>query len=156
MKTIKYLSLMTAVITIISLSLTACSSSDDDETLPAKPVITLTEVGHDNARHAHPGHDLHLEASLIAEGLIKRIDIEIHQEGGANKIVEQSYTEGKYTGVRNTEFHEHLDIPATAPLGEYHLHFTVTDQHGQQTTAESHIEIVADDGTEEEEEHHHE
>jgi len=132
--------------------LTACSDDDDDQ--PAKPVVNLTEVGHDNSLKCHPGHDLHLEASVVAEGLIQRIDLEIHQEGSATKIVEQSFTTGKYIGVRNTEFHEHVDIPDSAALGSYHLHFTVTDRQGQQTVAESHLELVEADG--DEEEHHHE
>ena len=42
-------------------------------------------------------------------------------------------------------------------LGEYHLHFVVTDNRGQQTVAESDIELVEDDGDDEDEhEHHHE
>ncbi len=151
MKKIINMSLMMALITMVTLSFTSCGN-DDDDVLPAKPSITLTEVGHDNGKHAHPGHDLHLEADMLAEGLIKRIDIEIHQEGGANKIVEQSYTTGKYIGVRNAEFHEHIDIPADAPLGEYHIHFTVTDKHGQQTTVEDHIELIEGDEDDHDEE----
>ena len=154
MKKIFNMSLMMALITVLSFGFTSCGD-DDDDVLPAKPSVTLTEVGHDNGKHAHPGHDLHLEADMLAEGLIKRIDIEIHQEGGANKIVELSYTTGKYIGVRNAEFHEHIDIPADAPLGEYHLHFTVTDNMGQQTTVESHLEIVEDDGDDDDDEHEH-
>ena len=87
------------------------------------------------------GDDMHLEAEIVAEGLIKRIDVEIHKEDGSFEI-EKSYTEGKYIGVKNTEFHEHIDIPANAPLGEYHLHFTVTDQQGQTTLAEAHSEVI--------------
>ncbi|MBO4663528.1 MAG: DUF4625 domain-containing protein [Bacteroidaceae bacterium] len=151
MKKIINMSLMMALITMVTFSFTSCGN-DDDDVLPAKPSITLTEVGHDNGKHAHPGHDLHLEADLLAEGLIQRIDIEIHQEGGANKIVEQSYTTGTYIGVRNAEFHEHIDIPADAPLGEYHLHFTVTDKHGQQTTVEDHIELIEGDEDDHDEE----
>ena len=49
------------------------------------------------------------------------------------------------------EFHEHIDIPAEAPLGEYHLHFTVTDQKGQTTLVEAHIDVIEFD-----EEHEHE
>ena len=53
--------------------------------------------------------------------------------------------------------YEHIDIPENAPLGEYHLHFVVTDNNGQQTVAESHLELVEDDGDDEyEHEHHHE
>ena len=72
--------------------LTSCGDDDDD--LPAKPSITLTEVGHDNAKHCHPGHDLHLEADVVAEGLIQRIDVEIHEENGGSFKIEKSYTDG--------------------------------------------------------------
>jgi hypothetical protein len=155
MKNLKYMSLMLALVSVITMGFTSCSSDDDDD-LPAKPAIRLTEVGHDNSKHTHPGHDLHLEANVVAEGLIKRIDVEIHQEGGGSFKINQSFTEGKYIGVRNVEFHEHIDIPADAPLGEYHMHFTVTDQRGQQTVAESHLEVIEDNDEEEEHEHHHE
>ena len=149
MKKYMYMSLMLALVSVSTLFLTAC---DDDET-PDKPQITLTEVGHDNSRHAHPGHDMHLEADIVAMGLIQRIDIRIHQEDGGTFEIKQSFTEGKYIGVRNTEFHEHIDIPEGAPLGEYHLHFTVTDKFGKQTTVESPLEISEDD--DENDEHHH-
>ncbi|MCR4843731.1 MAG: DUF4625 domain-containing protein [Bacteroidales bacterium] len=125
------------------------SVSCKKDNAPAKPVVTFTEVGHDNSKHAMRGDDMHLEAEIVAEGLIKRIDVEIHKENGGFEI-EKSFTEGKYIGVKNTEFHEHIYIPADAPLGEYHLHFTVTDQAGQTVTAEEHIEVIEFD-----EDHHH-
>ncbi len=125
------------------------SVSCKKDNAPAKPVVSFTEVGHDNSKHAMRGDDMHLEAEIVAEGLIKRIDVEIHKENGGFEI-EKSFTEGKYIGVKNTEFHEHIDIPADAPLGEYHLHFTVTDQAGQTVTAEEHIEVIEFD-----EDHHH-
>ena len=130
------------------LSATSCNKEENT----AKPVVNLTEVGHDNEKVAMRGDDLHLEADILAEGLIKRIDVEIHQEDGTYEI-EKSYTDGKYVGVKNVEFHEHIDIPAEAPLGEYHLHFTVTDQKGQTTLAEAHIDVIEFD---EEHEHEHE
>ena len=132
------ISLLLALITVF-VSFVSCDKEDDK---PQKPIITLTEVGHDNSKIGHPGHDMHLVADIVADGLIKRIDIEIHQEEGSDYEIEFSFTDGKYIGVRNTEFHEHLDIPADAPLGEYHLHFTVTDGEGQQTTVETHIDMV--------------
>ena len=156
MKNIKFMSLLMAFLCASTMFLTSCGDDDDD--LPAKPSITLTEVGHDNAKHCHPGHDLHLEADVVAEGLIQRIDVEIHEENGGSFKIEKSYTDGKYIGIRNTEFHEHIDIPAEAPLGEFHLHFTVTDKNGQQTTVESELNIVEDDGDDDEEDehdHHH-
>lgn len=155
----KFSAIMMALATVFTLGFTSCS--DDDDNMPAAPVVKLSEIGLENSKHAHPGHDLHLEGTIVAEGLIKRIDVEIHQEDGGKMKIEKSFTEGKYINVRNAEFHEHIDIPAETPLGEYHLHFTVTDNHGQQTTVEEHLNIVEDDGTEEEEEghehhHHHE
>ncbi|MCR5180981.1 MAG: DUF4625 domain-containing protein [Bacteroidaceae bacterium] len=137
------MSLVLALITLLTFSMISCNNDNEEDEMPSRPTISLTEVGHENSKIAYPGDDLHLEAELLAEGQIKRIDIEIHQEGGSNKIVELSYTSGKYVGVRNTTFHEHLDIPADAPLGEYHLHVTVTDMYGQQTTAETHIVVEA-------------
>lgn len=153
MKNLKFMSLMLALVSYTTIALTSCGNDDD----PAKPTINLTEVGHNNSKHVHPGHDLHVEAKAVAEGLVKRIDIEIQQEGGGSFKIAKSYTEGKYIGVRNIEFHEHIDIPANAPLGKYHMHFVVTDQLGQQTKAESQLEVIEDDGHEEEEhEHQHE
>jgi len=131
---------------VVAAAFLSVSCNKDDA--PAKPSVTLTEVGHDNEKTAMRGDEIHLEADILAEGLIKRIDVEIHN--GSGYEIEESYTSGKYIGVKNTEFHEHIDIPADAPLGEYHLHFTVADQEGQTTMAEAHIEIVEYDPN-----HHH-
>lgn len=142
MKSIKYQIIALFFISILSLGFVACNDNDDDT---AKQLITLTEVGHENSKTATAGDDMHLEADIVAEGLIARIDIEIHMEDGGDYEIECSYTDGKYIGVRNTEFHEHIDIPADAPAGEYHLHFTVTDKEGQQSTVESELNIVAEE-----------
>lgn len=140
------------------LSFTACHDEDEAEKAKA-PVIQLTEVGHDNEKHAHPGDDLHLEGDIIAEGLIKSILVEIHQEDGDYEM-EFKYDDAKqyskYIGVRNCEFHEHIDIPEDAPLGEYHLHVIVTDQQGQTGSAKSELTIVAeDDDDDDDHEHDH-
>lgn len=138
-----------AIVTLVA-GFAACQKN------PSAPKITLTEVGHENSGKAEQGDDLHLEADIVAEGLIKSIHVEIHRENGSYEI-EKSYTEGKYVGVKNTEFHEHINIPADAPLGEYHLHLTVTDNEGQTATAEAHVEVIENDGVDDdEEEHHHE
>ena len=138
-----------AIVTLVA-GLAACQKN------PSAPKITLTEVGHENSGKAEQGDDIHLEADILAEGLVKSIYVEIHQESGSYEI-EKSFTTGKYIGVKNTEFHEHIDIPAEAPLGEYHLHFTVTDNEGQTATAEAHVEVIENDGIDDdEEEHHHE
>lgn len=116
---------------------TSCSK-DDPDPASSVPTIDLSEVGSGNSKTVLAGSDLHLEAQIEAEGLIQRIDIEIHQEEGDFEITE-SYTEGKYIGVKSIEFHEHIDIPKEAPAGNYHLHFTVTDKAGNSTVAEAEL-----------------
>ena len=41
MKNLKYMSLMLALLCVVSLGFISCGSDDDDDELPAKPVITL-------------------------------------------------------------------------------------------------------------------
>lgn len=125
-------------------TLSSCNK-DDDEIPVGKPVINLAEVGLENSKTAVAGSDLHLEGDLVAEGLTAKIELEIHQEGGGEYKIEKSWTEGKYVGVKNATFHEHLDIPADAPAGEYHLHLTVTDQLGNTATADSELTIEGAD-----------
>ncbi len=129
------------------------SCDNEEDNLPAKPVIDLKEVGYDNSKTSHPGSDLHLDAEIIADGLIKQIDLEIHQEDGEGYELTETFTDEKYVGVKNTDFHVHVAVPADAPLGAYHLHLNVMDQAGQSTTAES--ELTLTEGTDDEEEHDH-
>ena len=115
----------------------ACNRGDE----LAPPKILLTEVGHDNSHVAYIGDDIHLEADIEAEGRIKSIFVELsHEAGNGYKIVEE-WTSGKYIGVKNTEFHEHIDIPTNAPEGEYHLYLTVADREGNQSQASASVDI---------------
>lgn len=120
------------------------SCRDEKDSLPANPVVNLTEIGRGNNRTGVAGADLHLEGHIFAEGIIRRIDIEIHLESGGNFKIEKSYTEGKYIEVKNADFHEHIGIPAEAPAGDYHLHFSVTDRSGQTTTTVSELSVVTE------------
>ena len=137
-----------AIVSLVA-ALAACQKK------PAVPTIVLTEVGHENSGKAEQGDDMHLEADILAEGLIKSIYVGIHQESGSYEIG-KSYTTGKYIGVKNTEFHEHIDIPTDAPLGKYHLHLTVEDNEGQTATVEAYVEVIENDGIDDDEEQHHE
>lgn len=129
-----------ALLLIFTASLTSCDK-DDDDNKPASPVIKLEEVGYENKGITHAGSDLHLEAKITADGIIKQIEVEIHQEKGGNHKITKIYANDKYTGTKNSVFHEHIDIPAKTPTGGYHLHLTVTDQAGQSTTAGAEITI---------------
>lgn len=116
---------------------------------PVKPVITLTELGYDNTGIGYPGSDLHIEADIVAEGKIDKVTVGIHPEGehdGKNLTsalfaweVDTVYTE--FSGLKNTEFHKHLEIPAEADTGHYHFHFIVTDLEGQQSSVEEELDI---------------
>ncbi|MGQ1891377.1 DUF4625 domain-containing protein [Thermophagus sp. OGC60D27] len=131
--------------TIIAIGLLASSqaffwSCDDDDASVSKPVISDLEIGLDDSHKAYVGSDLHVEAEIIAEGLIDKITIEIHQEEGGDDEIELEYDE--YEGLRNATFHKHVDIPSETVPGEYHFHLTVTDQEGNQTSVEEDITIA--------------
>lgn len=78
-------------------------------------------------------------AEIVAEGKIDKITIDLHPEGFTADDIEAEYT--SYSGQLNADFHEDLDIPATAVAGEYHFHMTVTDQEGQTTSFEADVDI---------------
>lgn len=130
----------------------ACNKDETPEM--DKPQIESLEVGHDNNLTAHPGSDLHLDAAILAPGGIASITLAIHPENGDGWEFEQVFIDG-YEGLKNTDFHEHIDVPADAAEGEYHLHLTVTDKAGNSVEAESHLNIVPGDGDEDDHDHDH-
>ena len=50
----------------------------------------------------------------------------------------------EFSGLRNTEFHKHIEVPIDAETGDYHFHFSVTDMEGSQTVFEDEVEILWD------------
>jgi hypothetical protein len=128
-------------------------SCDKDDT--AKPVINLTELGYENSKIGYAGSDLHVEAEIVAEGKIDKVSIEIHPEGeheekSASAVlhegeweVDTTFTE--FSGLKNTTFHKHFNIPVLADTGHYHFHFIVTDMEGQQAVTEEELEIQQPD-----------
>ncbi len=133
------------LLSVLTLSLASCDNDDDKKEEVAKPTINLAEVGEGNSKVAVAGEDMHLEGELLAPGKIKSINVEIHSEEGGDDIVNKTWDSGKYIGVLNTTFHEHIDIPKDAKPGQYHLHFTVTDEKGQTSTFETEITVKAPD-----------
>ena len=119
-----------------------------------KPVVNLTELGYENSKIGYAGSDLHIEAEIIAAGRIDKVTIEIHPEGEHPKGTFATLHEGewevdttfiKFSGLKNTTFHEDIEIPVYAEPGHYHFHFIVTDMEGQQTVVEAEIEIQQPD-----------
>lgn len=131
--------------TILFGFLSSCKKDNEEIPALAQPQISALEIGSGNNKTVQAGSDLHLEGDILAEALISKIEIEVHQEGGGQYKFTKAYTDGKYIGVKNATFHEHIDVPADAPAGAYHFHFTVTDKAGNTTTVESPLTIQGTD-----------
>ncbi len=134
---------------LFSASLMVSSCKKDDPIID-KPVISNYELGYSNNKTAYPGSDLHIEADVVATGKIQSIRVWIHLEEAAKSgdskddtewSVDTVYT--KFSGLKNSNFHEHLDIPISATLGIYHFHFSITDMEGNVTEMEDDLNVVA-------------
>lgn len=120
-------------------SFTSCNKDDGGEA--KAPNITLIELGESNSHKATVGADLHMEAEVIAEGTIEKIEVEMHPESGSGDDIEAVYT--NYADQKNADFHEHIEIPATAVPGEYHFHLKVVDKNGNTSEVDAEVEIEA-------------
>lgn len=143
MKKIITMSLMTALITLFTLSFTACVNDDDDRQ-PA-PQITLSEANIE-------GDMLCVQADVVARGRIAAILLTIEGKDGTVKV-SHPVTDSKYIGVLNIDgFHVHVDVAGkNVEVGDL-LKMTVTDAEGRKTTAQKAITAADDD---DEHEHHH-
>ncbi len=135
-------SLILAIITIFTLSFTACSSDDDDNKQPA-PQITLNEANIE-------GDELCVQANVLAKGRTATILLNVVGKNGAVKVA-QAITDKKYIGVLNIdEFHVHVDITGKNVEEGDQLKMTVTDEQGLTSTVQK--DITAE---EEDEDHDH-
>ncbi|MEL4307721.1 DUF4625 domain-containing protein [Joostella sp. CR20] len=136
----------------LGIIVSSCSSDDDNNLSNGAPEISNFEYGmggsdHGSDQYAYIGSDIHMEAEIYAEATVSSIAVSIHAhdlevgEGEEEWDFEQTYTDEKYL-VINPTFHEHIDIPTTAPAGEYHVVLTVTDQAGNSTEVEGHLDIL--------------
>lgn len=124
--------LLVAISFVAGLLFTSCNKDDDSA---VKPFISNVELGTSNSHIGVIGGDLHIEAEVIAEAKISKIEVLIHQEdNSAAWTFDSVYTE--FAGLKNTTFHKHIDIPLTVTAGTYCFHFIVTDEEGQQTSIE--------------------
>ncbi len=129
----------------------AASCSDDEISMPE---ILSFRLGYDNSAAFHAGDDLHIDAEIVAGNGIDVIIIDIHYESGHKKSSrwangdddhpewEAEIRFEKFSGLKNTTFHEHIDIPSDARPGEYDLHFTVVDQEGYTTEVDMEFTIL--------------
>jgi len=137
---------------VVSTTIVFFSCKKEDET--SKPQINSFELGYQDSKLATLGNDLHIEAEVIADGKISTIQVTIHPEGEHDEkstvySVEEEWefdsTYTEFSGLKNTTFHKHIDIPVTADTGTYHFHFIVTDLEGNQTEMEEDLKIEQPD-----------
>ena len=143
MKKYIYMSLMTALTLVFTLSFSSCSDDDDDK-LPA-PEITLHEANIE-------GDILCTPADVVAKGRTAAIMLTIEGKNGTVKVT-RPVTDSKYIGVLNIDgFHVHVDIAGKNVEAGDLLKMTVTDAQGLSTTAKM---SISEEEDEDEDEHHH-
>ena len=136
MKKIINMSLLMALISVFTLSFTACSKDDDDKS-PA-PVITLHEANIE-------GDILCVQADVVAKGRTAAILLTIADKSGNVKVT-YSVTDSKYIGVLNIDgFHVHVGIDGKNVQEGDVLKMSVTDAEGQTTNAQKDITAEEDD-----------
>lgn len=136
MKNIKYLSLMMALLSVLTLSFTSCGGDDDEITNIASSTITLHEVNIE-------GSQICVKADIVCPSKVEYIRIEIYSADGQTRKFTQDFYSSIYTGALNIpEFHEHLlDIDTYDPAiveGDL-LKFTVVDMNGRTTTVQKNL-----------------
>lgn len=108
--------------------------------------ITLSEFSIDET--VARGDDFHAEFMIDAINGIHSITVDVHAHGltvGEGEVewdFEEEFLDD-YHEQTSIEFHEHIDVPATAPAGEYHIIFTVEDEDGNTKEYETHIDVTA-------------
>ena len=134
------------------------------ETITIKPAIVrsvlgLNVTGPDGKKaEGKPGEEMTVEASEIEMNTgyeIEGIEVEFHNEAAGREIIftseEKPEEEGamhvenlkKYVGQASVKnFKESFKLPADAPAGEYHLHFTLISGDNEQTFEFEGINIV--------------
>ncbi len=132
------MSLMLALITLFTLSFTACRSDDDDNNTPA-PVVTLKEANIEETI-------LCTQANIVAQGRTATILINVYDATGKTQKVAYPVTDSKYIGKLNIDgFHVHVDIANKNVVAGDLLKLTVTDDNGRSTTAQMTVTEEEDD-----------
>lgn len=129
------MSLMMALVSVLSLGFISCS--DDDDELPA-PQVTLKEANVE-------GDILCVQADVVAKGRTASILLTVTGKDGSVKVT-SPVTDSKYIGMLNIDgFHVHVDITGKHVEEGDLLKMTVTDAEGHATTAQKNITAEEDD-----------
>ena len=127
MKTIKYLSLIMALVSVMTMVLTSCG--DDDDNSVAAPSIVMDEANIEGA-------ELCVKADVTAPGRTAHILIEVTDAAGKIVKVAKPVIDDMYIGKLNIDgLHVHVDIAGKGVVVGDQLKLTVTDANGKSTTA---------------------
>ncbi len=145
MKNLKYMSLVLAFLSMITVGFTSCSSDDDNENDIPAPSIQIEEANIE-------GDELCVEADIVAQGRVATVNISICDQTGSTVKVNYPVTASKYIGVLNIDgFHVHVPIEGkNVEVGDQ-LKLTVIDCNGKTTTSQK--SITEEEDEDEEEEH---
>ena len=152
MKKIINMSLLMALITILTLSFNACGSDDDKDMTP--PVISADGITANpiNCQQYHPGDVIPFHYVMLDNQELGNFNIEIHNhdhEMGEcdddeehEHEHEHEHSEGNAwvynrdftipAGQRQYDARVDIPIPADAALGDYHFMIRLTDRAGWQ------------------------
>lgn len=95
------------------------------------------------------GNELDLEFDIHAHHGIHNIEVHVHGhdvtagEGETEWEFEQLFEEG-YHGLEDTHFHEHIDVPANAALGDYHIEIAIEDEEGNVHEFDVEVEVLSE------------
>jgi hypothetical protein len=125
------------------------SACDEKDT--TGPEITLTEPEEGEEYAAGSAGGVHIEFDLADVSGLNEYKVDIHSGEGhshsslikaASWNYQKAYEDAK--GLKNHHAHDNSDtIPADATLGKYHLVFSATDVHGNESVAYRTFKIVA-------------
>ena len=141
MKNIKYMSLMMALVSVISFGFTSCSNDDKDNT-PA-PTIVMDEANIED-------DIICVKADVTAPGRTAAIQITVTDAAGTTTKVTKDVTDAKYIGVLNIDgFHVHVNIDGKGVAVGDVLRLKVTDANGKSSVAQKSITQEEDDAEDE-------
>ena len=133
MKNFKYMSLMVALLSVLTLSFTSCGDDDD---VASAPVINLYEANLEDE-----GSEICIQADIKCPGKIATIIAEVYSADGKTLKLAQPFT-GYEGALEVPGFHKHiLDVDTYDPAiveGDV-LKLTVTDMNGKSTTVQKNI-----------------
>lgn len=131
MKNFKYMSLMVALLSVLTLSFTSCGSDNDD-------VANATVINLYEANIEHEGSEICIQADIKCPGKIAAIIAEVYSADGKTLKLTQPFT--GFEGVLEVPgFHKHVHLNGLTVAEGDLLKFTVVDQNGNSTTVQKNL-----------------